>query len=291
MNWRALPPLASLRAFSAYAVGGSVTAAAEALGVSHPAISQHIRALESHLGVVLLDRGGAKMRLTGEGEALARAAREGFEGIISVIEVLTGQEDARPLHVSTTPSFAAAWLTPRLASFREVEPDIDIMINPRPELVELKPGGVDVAIRYGHGPWDGLEHEMLVRSPMVVVGAPNLVEGLQDTSVEALAPLPWLEEFGTSEGSNWLKSYGIGVARKGPSLQLPGNLVLDAARDGQGLAVTVRCFIEPDLASGRLKLLDQSREEQAGYHLVVRPGVHRPPLKAFLRWIRKLAET
>ena len=289
MNWRALPPLASLRAFAAYADSGSMTAAADALGVSHPAVSQHIRSLESQLGISLVERSGPKMRLTADGDALAHAALESFGSMIAVVEELTGKEDARPLHVSTTPSFASAWLTPRLASFRQVAPDVDIMINPTPINVALKPGGVDVAIRYGKPPWEGLDSEMLVHSPMVVVGAPALIEGIADRNIDALAALPWLEELGTSEGTSWLRSYGARAGRTGTSLQMPGNLLLDAARDGQGLAVTVRCFVENDLAAGRLVLLDQSTNDATGYHLVVRPGVHRPPLKAFLKWIRRAA--
>ena len=73
MDWRTLPPLAALRAFSAFADTGSVQRAGDALNVTHAAISQHLRALEAHLGLSLLDRSGRAMVLTPEGQQLAQA--------------------------------------------------------------------------------------------------------------------------------------------------------------------------------------------------------------------------
>ena len=64
MDWKQLPPMAALRAFSAFAQSGNVQAAGDALGVSHAAISQQLRVLEKHLDVALLDRSGRSMRLT-----------------------------------------------------------------------------------------------------------------------------------------------------------------------------------------------------------------------------------
>ena len=72
MEWRDFPPLAAMRAFAAFAETGNVVAAGDALGVSHAAISQQLRALETHLGVTLLDRSGRALKLTADGEILAQ---------------------------------------------------------------------------------------------------------------------------------------------------------------------------------------------------------------------------
>jgi LysR family glycine cleavage system transcriptional activator len=64
--------------------------------------------------------------------------------------------------------------------------------------------------------------------------------------------------------------------------------MLDGARDGQGIAVTVRAFVEADIQSGRLVLLAEEDRKGAGYHIVTRPGVQRPPLKAFVRWLKQI---
>jgi LysR family glycine cleavage system transcriptional activator len=287
MDWRDLPPLTALRSFAAFAETGSVVSAGDALGVSHAAISQQLRSLEMHLDLALLNRDGRAMTLTAEGEQLANTLHSSFGSMLDTIGLITGVRDDRPLHISTTPTFAASWLMPRLPKFRELHPQTDLMLDPTPEIVKLSPAGIDLALRYGTGDWPGLDAEMLIRSPMVVVAAPSLVG--QDTvpRVEDLTNLPWLEEFCTSEATKWLAQnapklkFGRGLTK------VPGNLLLDGARDGQGVAVTVRAFVERDIAAGRLRVLEVEDKPGMGYHIVTRPGVMRPVLKDFVRWLRR----
>ena len=130
MDWRSLPSLSALRAFAALAETGSFTRAGAALNVSHAAISQQVRALEERLGVALLPRDGRRGVLTPAGERLAAALEAGFGGIARAVDELTGADADRPLHVSTTPAFAANWLMPRLASFRHEHPEVELMLNP-----------------------------------------------------------------------------------------------------------------------------------------------------------------
>ena len=157
MDWLKFPPLASLRAFAAFTEKRNVVQAGEALNVSHAAISQQLCALETFLGVALLDRSGKSLTLTADGEHLARAVQLGFGAISSAVSDLVQSGSDRPVHVSLTSSFAASWLMPRLPAFRSEHPDIDLVLDPSPELVELRPGGVDVAIRYGAGGWPGVQ--------------------------------------------------------------------------------------------------------------------------------------
>ncbi|WP_299599836.1 LysR family transcriptional regulator [uncultured Tateyamaria sp.] len=290
MEWRSLPPLAALRAFAAYVDTGSVVAAGQALSVSHAAVSQQLRALEAHLGVSLFDRSGRAMRLTPDGEILAQGCADGFASITRAVALVTGAEAARPLHISPTPSFASAWLMPRLSEFRVKHPEINLVLNPTSDIVQLSPGGVDLSIRYGVGGWDGLDSELLVPTSMVVVAAPDLVAGRDVSDPSSLGALPWLEEIGTTESSRWLSQRGAADMPRGPVTQVPGNLMLDGARDGQGLAVTVRNFVAADIAAGRLVVLHEDAVDGAGYHLVTRPGVLRPALRDFIRWIRKAAK-
>ena len=208
MNWRDLPPLASLRAFSAFSQSGSVKLAGVALNVSHAAISQHLRALEAHLGLSLVDRSGRALSLTQEGDQLARALDLGFGAIGAAVQDLKGADADRPLHISCTSSFAASWLMPRLPGFRALHPEINLMLDPSPELVILKPGGIDLAIRYGRGDWPGLEVETLLASPMVIVAAPGLLKTKGKITPVELANYPWLDELGTTESTNWAEAYG-----------------------------------------------------------------------------------
>lgn len=291
MDWRDLPPLSSLRAFAAFAEEGSVVAAGDALGVSHAAISQQLRSLEAHLDLVLLDRSGRALTLTPDGVQMAEAVRTGFSGMIAMAQILTGVRAARPLHISLTPTFAASWLMPRLPRFREKFGNVDLMLNPTPELADLGPEGVDLAIRHGACDWPGLECEMLVRSPIVVVAAPSLV-GADGPVPEpaALARLPWLEELGRSEADVWLEQQGVHREAGYGMIQLPGNLLLDGARAGQGVAVTVKCFVEDDIAAGRLRVVAVENTRGAGYYIVTKPGVMRPALKSFVQWLRREAK-
>ena len=288
MDWIGLPPLSALRAFAAWAETGSVTRAGAALNVSHAAISQQMRNLEDHLGLPLFDRTGRALALTPAGEDLAAACSEGFGTIARTVDRLTGREADRPLQISTTPSFAAHWLMPRLADFRARHPEVGLMIDPSAEVKPLAPRGIDVAVRYGAGPWAGLDSVLLVRSPIVVVAATALVGATGTLSPADLSRYPWLQELGTNETSEWMALHGVDHDRARGMTQLPGNLMLEAARAGQGVAITARLFIEADIAQGRLRLLFEDPEPK-GYHLVTRPGPQRPALRAFARWMRAQA--
>lgn len=286
MDWLHMPPLAALRAFTAFAETGNVVQAGAALNVSHAAISQQLRALEAHLGAALLDRSGRALALTADGAHLARALQLGFAAIEAAVQEISAAGTARPLHVTCTQMFAANWLMPRLAGFQAEHPEIDLVLDPRGEVVELKPGGIDIAIRYGNGDWPGLEARMLLQSPMVVIAADSLLSGRSVAVPEDLLDLPWLEELGTTEASLWLESRGVKEALRGPRTRLPGNLLMQAARAGQGVAVSVREFVLEDLQSGRLRALF-TQGEGKGYHIVTRAGVLRPEARKLIAWLRR----
>ncbi len=288
MKWTQLPPLSTLRAFAAFAEHGNLSAAGAALNVSHAAISQQLRALETHTAVALLDRSGRRLRLTPEGAELAQALLSGFETMERVLDGLTEREALRPLDISTTPSFASGWLMPRLARFRALHPDIHLRLDPTAELRPLEPGGTDIALRYGDGNWPGYDSSLIVASPIVVVAARSLVGDLAITDPADLTRYPWLQELGTNEATDWLAKRGLGPDKGVGLTALPGHLLLEAARQGQGVTSAARVFVESDIAAGRLRVLFQDPEVK-GYHAVTRPGIPRPPLKAFLTWIRREA--
>ncbi|MCT4557050.1 MAG: LysR family transcriptional regulator [Pelagimonas sp.] len=286
MDWHEFPPLTALRAFHAYANKGSVEKAGQALSVSHAAISQQIRTLESHLNIPLLDRTSRPMRMTDAGEALSKSLTMGFGEIARCIETLTDQGSERPIQISVTPSFASSWLMPRLPSWREKHPDISLMIDPSPRIHKLEPGGIDIAIRYGNGDWPGLEAEPLIASPIVVVAAPSLVGNRTFETPEDLRHLHWLQELGTSETTTWLAQSGITEGPSAGLTNLPGHLMLEAARQGQGIAIAAKLFVEQDLKAGRLRVLFE-HDLGKSYHIVTRPGPLRPAVKSLCHWLRR----
>lgn len=292
MDWSGLPPLAALRAFEAAARHRSHSAAARELSVSHAAIAQQVRALEGFLGLRLAARAGRGLALTPEGEALAAGLTDGFGRVTRAVRALAEAESARPLNLTMTPSFAVSWFLPRLAHFRAAHPEIDLMVNPTSEVVDLVNGPWDAGIRFGGGTWPGIESEPLLPSPFAIVAAPRLVEGRRIQTPEDLLELPWLQEIGTDEVAQWLASRGIALPPPAHITHLPGWMLLSSVREGHGVAVEARVIVEEDIAAGRLVVLFEEQEDEGaptGYHLVWRPGVQRPALKTFLRWMRRTA--
>ncbi len=280
-----MPPLAALRAFEAFADRKSVVDAGASLNVSHAAISQQLRALETYLGVALLDRQGRALELTEAGLRLAQALHLGFGAIQIAVQDITAQADTRAVHISCTPMFAAKWLMPRLSDFRNKHPEVDLVLDPSGAVVDLRPGGVDVALRFGDGAWSGLEAEMLMPAQMVVAAAPKFLQRYPVNRPADLLPLPWVEELGTCEASSWMQSHGVKGELTGPRIRLPGNLLLEAVLDGQGVAVKIRSFVQDEVQSGRLVELFWE-EDALAYHIVTRPGVLRTQVRSFIAWLR-----
>jgi LysR family glycine cleavage system transcriptional activator len=290
MNWLTLPPLGGLRAFAALAETGGFTAAGQALNVSHAAVSQQVRALEGRLGATLVRRGGGRrVELTPEGARLAAALREAFAAMRRAVDELSADDASRPLQVTLTPLFANAWLMPRLPEFLHEQPGLELMLKPTFDVVELAPGGVDVAIRYGRGVWPGLVAELLMLSDFVVVGAPELAPGGPVAAAAELLDLPWLQELGTTEAVTWLREQGVDGPPRGGVTHLPSHLMLEALRAGVGVTVAVRSVVGRDIERGRLVALFAEPADDSGYWIVTRPGVMRPPLRAFVAWLRRQA--
>ncbi len=285
-NWQSLPSLTALRAFAALAETGSASAAGAQLNVSHAAVSQQVRALEDRIGVALVDRSGRRLALTAEGSELAEALKVGFGTIARTVDALTGADADRPVQVSCTPTFAAQWLMPRLSAFRAAHPSIDLMLSPTPDLVTLEPGGIDIAVRFGRGNWPGLDATLLFEATLVAVTAPGLVAGRHIRDPADLTDLPWVQEYGTTEASDWLRRRGVTKDRAGGLTQMPGNLLLQALREGYGVAVTVKEWIREDLAAGHLVKLFEDADD-TGYYIVTRPGALRPKTRAFATWLRQ----
>jgi LysR family transcriptional regulator, glycine cleavage system transcriptional activator len=291
MDWRSLPSLSSLRAFVAVAENKSLSGAGRELNVTHAAVSQQVRALEGFLGRQLVIREGRGVALTPEGAQLYNGLSQGFETILETVEELRQDDIVRPLNITMTPSFAVSWLMPRINDFRHKHPEIELMLNPAADVVDLKPGGVDLAIRFGKGNWPPLDSELFVSTNFVVVGASSLIGDRKVTKPGDIIDYPWLQEYGTNELTIWLESQGVFPKGKLNITHLPGYMVLEGLRRGEGISATAKVFIEADIAAGNLQVLfEDGIYTGAGYHLVTRPGVKRPPLKAFIKWLRAMKE-
>ena len=146
-----LPSLTALRAFEAAARHGSFTFAAEELCISQTAISHHVRALESELGVTLFVRKTRRVELTNDGRAWADALGDVFSRLYAANRRLrpTTMRRRSVVTVSVIPSFASRWFVPRLGRFLERYPDVDVRVSSSGDLVDFTEPS-DVAVDFRH---------------------------------------------------------------------------------------------------------------------------------------------
>jgi LysR family glycine cleavage system transcriptional activator len=288
MNWRKLPSLNSLRAFVAVADSGSYTEAGDRLNVTQAAVSQQVKSLEAWLQVPLITRSGRGIALTENGIALARGLRAGFTTILGSVEALTVANALRPVQITMSPAFAAEWMLPRIQEFQARHPDITLMLNPTVEIMELKPGGIDLAIRFLDRRTQGVEESPFLVFDTVVIGAPSLLSGQALSDPGKLMDLPWLEELGSNDVEDWFQRRGIEPDRPVAKTQMPGNLIMQAVRRGVGITHTVRDYFTQDIRSGAV-VAAYPEPAFGAFYVLTAEGTVRPPVKTFLDWLKSKA--
>ncbi|CAH0131674.1 HTH-type transcriptional regulator PerR [Roseomonas sp. CECT 9278] len=281
-----LPPLSALRVFEAAGRRGGFTAAAAELGVTPSAVSHGVRALEDALGVPLFHRDQRGMRLTTAGATLLREASQAFEGLSRCVAALAGVRAARGLAGSVAPTFATRWLLPRLAALRRRHPSLGLAISTEREHVELGDGRFDFAIRMADAPVGPAEWHRLAPVGLVPVVAADCRLPL----TEALARLPAIHV--TTAGEDWAAWTALrGLNPRDPSRGFRFDtiqLALDAAAQGLGLALARLPVCADDIASGRVRALDEPVEGGTAYWLVTRPGLLRQREGRLLAaWLRE----
>lgn len=286
IDWRRMPSLSTLRAFAATAQEGGFSAAARQLNVTHAAVAQHVRAFEEHLGLPLVWRDGRRIRLTPEGERLARALAEGFATMQDAIVALRDQNADRPLSVTLPPAFAAEWLMPRLAGFWKRHPEIPLSLLPEHRIINLREAGAALGIRFGDGKWPGVISEFLVEAPQIVVGAPELLGGRRSLSLREMSMLPWVREGDWPEQMQLLESIGLQPAALRFTDFPNEELALSAAREGLGLHLESAALVDEDIRNGWLVKIHEIRDESLGYYIVRPPGPITPAARIFMTWLK-----
>lgn len=292
---RRLPPLNAVVAFEACARLGSTVAAAAELGVTHGAVSKQLALLESWLEVALFDRGGARLFPTAVGARFAAALGRALDSIDAATrdadETRTAQSVVR---VSTTASFAALWLLPRLGAFRANHPRIEVWVSETKAPVEVGKGGVDLALRTGSGPWPGVRAEPLMSDHLIPVCAPGCGRRLKQPADLARATLLHDEDPRTA-WRDWLEAAGLGHpawGERGPRLA-DGALVLQAASEGQGVALARQRLAARHLRSGRLVRPFGPAVPLGPTYWLIMPARGTPISRAareFAAWVRDAAK-
>src|SRR5690349_11795472 len=249
-----LPPLNALKAFEAAARHESFTRAAEELFVTQGAVSHQVKALESELGVKLFNRERQRLVLTEAGRDYLTVVRDALDRIAVGTERLLQRQSAGVLTVSTSPDFAAKWLVHRLGRFAEAHPEIDLRISATMHHVDFAREEVDLAVRHGDGNWPGLEAVRLSTEQLFAVCSAKLLSGPRRIREPAdLLRHPLLHLDDRKDWSRWLEAAGLADAKPvhGPVLNRV-SMLIDAAVDGQGVALARTTLAALDLINGRL---------------------------------------
>lgn len=203
-----LPPLDGISALLAAAEGGSFTAAAEALGLTHGSISRRIAGLETWLGTQLFERHGRGVRLTPAGQRFAADARNAFSLLHGSAEQWRPRQRRQTVRLSVVPSFGRLWLLPRLASIERDDIHVELVLDHRKS--DLDARDADLAIRYGRGAWEGLQARALFGETLLPVAAPSVADRLgTDARGEDILSVPLLHDSDISQWRAWLQGADI----------------------------------------------------------------------------------
>ncbi|RWX74761.1 LysR family transcriptional regulator [Neorhizobium lilium] len=288
-------PLTALRSFEVAGRLRSFTLAAEELFISQAAVSRQVRELESLLQHQLFERHHRSVSLTPAGEQLLAVLTRAFDEIGGSLDELRGDSRPSTIVVSSEPSFASAWLVRHLADFRKERPDIDVVLDADPRLVEFRSNQATIAIRHStdRKTWARVENQHLVDVRIIPVLAPVLLEqaGDLDQPVDLLR-LPLLHEESRDLWQRWFSQSGTDAPVQRGTVYTDGGLVLQAALQGEGVGLLDELFAENDLKTGRLCQPFALSIPHGAYWLVARRFSELPEgAIAFIRWLKARLDT
>jgi LysR family glycine cleavage system transcriptional activator len=299
-------PLNALRAFEVAARHKSFSKAAEELHVTPAAISQQIKTLEDYIGTPLFHRLSRGIALTKAAESALPALNEGFSGVAEGMHRLRSGTDENRLDVWMAPSFASKWLMPRLNRFTAKHPEIDLRITASGDLIDqdstviqsqakhFHHKGVDIAIRFGDGHYDGCNVETLMPACVVPLCSPGLVPNIQQSrrQPEEILQHTLLHDETDYEGrptwSDWLHKAGVKHDKPDSGLHFNHvSLALEAACDGQGVVLSLEQLARTDIERGRLVIpFDLRIKLESAYHIISLTNPDQNPgVNAFKQWL------
>lgn len=285
----ALPPLNTLRAFDAAVRHGTLSRAAEALHVTHGAVSKQIGALEAWLGTPVFDRTARGLIPTEAGTVLAPVVAQAFDALADGVRRVRRGAGPSTLTISVLPSFAAHWLIHRLPHFLDRHPEIDVRFFTTRRVVDLTREDVDLAIRYGRGDWKGVHAEKFLEESLTPVYAPSFLD--RHPGRKPLDLLRYAIHSHHNDDINWRRwREAAGL----PPADLPAianyddtAVAMQALFGGQGIMLGRSALIRDDLAAGRLVRLSDVDipSTEANYLVCLERNRSRMAVRAFRDWL------
>jgi LysR family transcriptional regulator, glycine cleavage system transcriptional activator len=291
---RRLPPLKTLPAFEISANALSFSVAAEALHLTHGAVSRQIKALEDHLGVALFRRLNRRIELTSAGLSLLPSVRQALQLLETSAYDVSAQTKQGPLVVSCLATFMMRWLIPRLYDFNTANSDIDVRLSASNTPVDFAADGVDIAIRVGKPPWPrGVAAHAFLADRVGPILSPTLLKKYRVKRPEDLRLLPLLySETRQHAWSEWLtlakvKDVDLTKATRFEHLYF----LLEAAASGLGVAIGPYHLVEQDIKSGRLIAPFGFLPNSSSYYALHPARARDTKTIAFVTWIMESAST
>ncbi len=267
----------------------SFTRAGEELGVTQAAISHQVKTLENALNVRLFRRLTRKLALTAEGRSLFAVVGEAFDRISDVADELVAGGGSGSLEVSLSPYVSAAWLSPRIGRFWRQHPSIDLRLHHSVEQVNFAQSAADLAVLWGRGDWPGLECDLLLRTSLSPVCSPSLMAGENPlTRPDDLRHHTLLNREKFEGWAHWFAAAGVTAADARSRATFDDhNVLMQAAIEGQGVALGGIEMLTAELATGRLvQPFKLSVETDFAYYIVYpSEALRRPKVNAFREWL------
>jgi len=252
-----LPPLNALRAFEATARLNSVSQAAEALHVTHGAVSRQIKVLEEHLGVALFVKDGRGIKLTDAGTRLREASGEAFDKLRSVCAELSRDVSEAPFVLGCSGSLLARWFIPRLGRLKADLPELRLHLSAGEGDLDPRRPGLDALLVYAQPPWPAdMQVHVLAEERIGPVLSPHYAgfERLRDAPASALLDEAVLHTTSRPQAwPTWVQEQGLDPAalKYGQAFEHLYYL-LEAAVAGLGVAIAPQPLVADDLRAGRL---------------------------------------
>ena len=286
-------PVGPLRAFDVAARNLNLSAAAEEMNVTHAAVSRQVKQLEERLGVKLFERLPRGLKLTVHGALLAEGTREAFDRLATALEDVSVPAVRRRLTISTFSSLASRWLMPRLQAFSALFHETDLQVLTTARIVDFAREDVDVAIRFGGGQYPGLHVVPLFKPKEIAVVSPELLKrGPPLRTLADLKQYTLLHDDSHRAWVRWLDASGAkGVNARRGIICGDRNSMLQAALEGQGVAIASGVFAGNDLTNGRLvQVFEQEvRAEFSIYAVCLPRRLNDPLIAAALEWLESEA--
>ncbi|RVU14309.1 LysR substrate-binding domain-containing protein [Methylobacterium oryzihabitans] len=287
-------PLRAITVFHAVARSGSITRAAEDLGVTPSAVSQQVQSLEVSLGTSLIGKAGRNVVLTEAGERYFEMIGPEIDRIMEATQRIQGFRSVTTLTVRATPSLSTKWLLPRLSGFVDAHPDIELRLDGTNEPTVFQKDSVDIEIRHGTGGWAGLHVEGLVEESFRPVCAPSLAAP-GSLGPEELARHRLIHSVKSQmQWPLWFKLAGLAPPGRWRRLLFDRtHMAIDAAAGGLGIALESDLMLWNDLKSGRVAcpLRDPPRVTLTTQWITCpHESLRHRKVRAFLDWIRRERE-